>query len=70
MSAVPAPEVEELPPADQWVNQGVDTFLPYMSKEKEQNWYKNINDASGRDLGIAQDKKGLYYRQHLDYGPG
>ena len=70
MSAVPAPVVEELPPADQWVNQGVDTFLPYMSKEKEQNWYKNINDASGRDLGIAQDKKGLYYRQHLDYGPG
>ena len=71
MSAgVPPPIVEGSHRPEEMVNHGIDMFTPYMNKAREQGWYDRISGLGGKEIGEAQNSKGLWYKQHLDYGPG
>ena len=70
MSGPGAPVIAKGHRPEEMLNHGVDLFTPYVYKEKEQGWYDRINDIGGTEIGEAQNKDGLWYKQHLDYGPG
>ena len=65
-----APVVAKAHRPEEMLNHGVDLFSPYVFNDKEQGWYNRINSIGGTEIGEAQNKDGLWYKQHLDYGPG